>query len=256
MRIVIDHTNIYRIERQFKDFHKSAAPRVIRRTLNDLAFGMKGSGSKRGQIAVQAKKDFRYSRQANLFRVLTWVERASGYNTRNMRSWAGIAESPRRDELARRIAKHEDGEPIKHEFAPRAAARIGGDKASKVRRLIYTKKIDYFDATNLTGSQLIKSRIKASVKKTFIKYKSKKGDVYIAKGSGYKRNISESGSKGRNSIFKLTNLYKENEGKMVRIKKTPFIHRAAEREMKNLDKYFNNNARKEIIDNFERNLKK
>jgi len=219
---------------------KADLPVAVRSTLNSMAFKMKGAGSKRGQIDIQAEKDFDYRRNKTLFKVMTGVQKASGLTINRMQSKAGIVSRSGRTELAEGLAQQQKGGKLKKKATPTLKTRPGSNISKRVRRPSYLRNLNSIDATNKRGQKFIQAAIRAKKEKRTLLIKTKSGDTVVAKVRSIKR------ARGRIDV-RISWLYRYNQNNSITLGKSrPFINTAAKTVIVMMPKEFEKQARKRI----------
>lgn len=260
MVITIDITELESVERYFRDIPKVYA-RIVRNTLNDLAFDMKGRKGQPGTIEARSRTEFDHRRAKTFIRAMSGARRAKGNNISKMYSVAGIFERPGRTKVAEGLAKQEFAEDVKHEFTPLNKARVGDNEARRVKgKAQHSKMPDYIDVTNAEGAQKMKLLIFAAKRKTpvLVRGRRNKRD-YIAVPTGKLKKFSSGGrtrnkmarnarrGKTQNTRVELNFLYARNKGGIARLKKKrPFVMLAGKDTMKKFNVYFNYEVGKEV----------
>lgn len=178
MRIYVDVSSIEEYLDFFDGFHNSIAPRVVRNTLNDLAFTMKGGRGKTGTIEKRAKM-FDYQRSKTFIKSTTGVIKARGRSIDNMKSVAGVMKMSGKETVTERLAQQEKAGRLKRKYVPTQKARIGGNLNKKINKASKHGNLNgLIDVTN--RKRKIVSLIKAHRDRKPVLIKSKRGDTFLA----------------------------------------------------------------------------
>lgn len=233
----INTDEVVRFTATLEKLRKSALPNAIRGTLNDGAFDVKQK-----TMPAQAHADF-IKRSPNFFKANSSVDKATGFDVRNMRATIGFIESRLR--LGGNNYAVKDLEQQEHSgslggksFIPLDSARVNG-YASLVKpanRLSKILKSNIVIARN-TGP--------GSKKQQFVRA------IHKAGAGGY---VLGSNIKGENILwrvdsingpnrFSLTALYDYRGGRKVKVKDTGFMHISTLKSADKLNGFFQSQAR-------------
>lgn len=217
-----------------RDLGENAIPLATRKTLNDVAFDMKGTKGRTGGIERRSHSEFDYRRNKTFIKSLTGMEKAKGYDVNKMVAGAGIQGKSGKNQAAEGLAKQETGKDIKHKYAPLPKARISKSELKKVgRRNFHDNKGDYTDTTRMDQYSKMRAIYKARKSGGVVLVRTKRGRNVIGKPHGSK--------KGRN--IKMKWIYQQNKGGVANLKgKRPFVSRAAEDAIKKTEKFFKKNT--------------
>ncbi len=242
----INSDDFIKFTNKLEKMHRSNLPIAIRETLNNTAFKMKGFGSTKGQIGIQADKEFDYKRSKNLFKFMTGVQKAKGFDIGNMVSEAGIVKKSGKDELAEGLAQQQKGGKIKSGATPLNPSRTGKNVAKKVRKKSYLSRINTINLINKKGKEFVAGAIRAHKAGRDVLLKTKSGEQIIA-------TVKKIVKKRSGIQFKMAWLYRVNRSGTVKLqKKRPFINRAAVQVMKSGPKEFEKQANKRIKKDWEK----
>ena len=222
--------------------HKSAFPVAVRGTLNDAAFKTK-------KLVPKVAGSKFTTRQKSFFRAFSVVEKAEGFNLRNMRATAGI-NAAKGSEVAEGLEKQEFGGSIRgRKLIPMDTARTSKSHGKKVKKKNRFKNIADSSTVRIRGrgnKGTRKSRLVAR--------------VMVAKRLGASHMITNRGGKGtlfeisgvsqnirsRKLKFKLTPLYRYRNTKISRVTKTPFMQPSAKLASRKMLKFYEKNAEKQF----------
>ena len=264
MEITVDTKEYKALKDRFERMHKSVFPRIVRNTLNDLAFDMKGGKGRRGTIEARSRTEFEHVRSKTFIKSITGVNKATGYDINKMQSTAGVeAGIQNKTRAADGLAKQEDGTSIKHEWVPLNSARVGKNEKKGVKSRARHKNMpDYIDVTDLDPRIRIKVMLSAAKKKLPVLVKGRKnGKEYIARPTGILNVFRPKGKKALNKRAKTFNrrkekrnyraelefLYVRNKGGVANLKKRrKFVTKAGQDSIKKLDKFFTKHAKNEL----------
>lgn len=225
---------------------KADLPVAVRSTLNQLAFDMKGTSGKRGEIDKRAEMDFDYRRNKTLFKAITGVTKADGLNISNMESEAGIIKRSGMDEIAEGLADQQKGGTTKQKATPLSRSRTGRNIGKKVRKPAYLQNLDSIDLTGKKKQKFVTAAIRAAQKRRTVLIEGRGGTKLIARIRAFKR--------VDNSVdFRMDWLYRINANGNVSLKrKRPFVDRAADEVIKTLPQEFVRQAEKRITKAFQK----
>lgn len=233
--IEIDLSRLKLLKAALDDMGEKKFPLAIRRTLNDMAFDMKGYKGARGGMEKRADQGFKHKRSRTFIRAMTYAERATGYDVSKMSSGAGVIKKANKERAAEGLSRQETARDVKHGFTPLTDAR-SGNSARRVAPRFRHNKLNYVDLTKLRQHNIMKALILAQRVKKPVYIKSKNGNKsYIAKPIGRKVERFKNG----NSRVPLKFLYRRNEGGIAKLKeKVPFVQFAGMDAFKKFDHFF------------------
>lgn len=208
MKLDVNTDAAIQLTAKLERLHKSAFPSAVRNTLNDTAFEAK-------KIVPKIANEKMTIRQKNLFSRFTIVEKAKGFDVRNMASKVGIDGSTK-SKLADGLEKQETGGNVNsRKLIAHDKGRISGSYGKKLKSKNQFSKIG-----NIASS---KNRKKGS-KHIMIKKGSSKGTVFEVNGK------------------KLTPIFVYRKSKISKLKARPFMKPSAEKASKKLEGFYKNNA--------------
>lgn len=219
---------------------RAELPVAVRGTLNQMAFDMKGTSGKRGEIDKRAEKDFDYRRNKALFKVLTGVNKASGLDISKMESEAGIVNKSGLNKVAEGLAQQQKGGETKQGATPLSRSRTGKNIGRKVRKPSYLQNMDPIDARKRKKGRFNAAAVKAKRSRRAILINGRGGVGIVAMVRFIKR-------KKGNIEFRINWLHRINDsGKVELSKKRPFVNNAAKEVMKGMPQEFVKQAEKRI----------
>lgn len=247
MEIIIDTKDYQSIKERFEKMHSSIFPRIVRNTLNDLAFDMKGVKGQRGTIETRGSREFDYRRNPTFLKAMTGVNKATGRNISTMYSEAGVMERSGKDKAARGLAKQEEGGKIKHAFIPTTRSRISSNITKKVSsRNKHANLNRYIDLTSSPPVERAKLLWEAHRDKKPVLIRgrgARKNKTYLAMPYGRVKGFKKTGG----IRVPLKFIYIRSNGGFVHLrKKRPFVQTAGEITFKKVGKYFIKNVKKEL----------
>lgn len=228
--INIDAKDIIRLKKKLDDLSNNKFPIVVRESLNDLAFEMKGKGSMRGTIDKRSDSEFDYRRNKTFIKSVTGVNKAKGKDIDKMQSQSGVVDSSskQKDKAAERLSKQEQGGTLRHSFVPLRGARKSQMTKKPVRAAFRHKRLrGIVDLTNIPQNKVLGGLIVAS----------SMGSPVLIKGRGKRKNNKYLAFPGKrikqftNKKIKvpLTFLYLQIDDKTVNLsKKRQFVQKAGE----------------------------
>lgn len=203
MKLDVNTDAAIQLTAKLEKLHRSAFPSAVRNTLNDAAFETKKL------IPEKAKQNFTI-RQKNLFKVVSLVEKASGFNVNSMSSKIGIDGS--KGSLSEGLEKQETGGNLKgRKLFAHNMGRVSGSLAKKIKAKNQFKNI---------GST--KKRVAGS--KYFRINKGSKGTVFESVGK------------------KIVPIYNYRSNPNVTVKKQPFLKPSAEIAASKIADFYKKNA--------------
>lgn len=261
--IEIDTIGTERIRKHFDKVHQSVFPRIIRNTLNDLAFDMKGVKGRVGTIEARSRTEFDYVRSKSFIRGMVGVNKATGRTISKLESSAGIEKNRSgRTKAAMGLAAQEEGSSIDHEWVPLKSARKGKNENMTVKsKARHSKMPDYIDVTDLDPRVRIKVMLSAAKRRLPVLVKGRKnGREYIARPTG-KLNVFRPKKKTLNKRAKTFNrrkdkrnfraelefLYVRNQGGVADLKKKRlFVQKAGADSYKKVGNFFKKHVKNEL----------
>lgn len=195
---------------KLEKLHKSAFPNAVRFSLNDVAFEAKKL------VPQNADKNFTI-RQNNLFKRFVKVEKATGWDVKNMVSAVGVdANVPKGNKVAQGLATQETGGNIDgRKLTPHNLGRISGSYGKKVKAKNQFKNLDKIGTA--------KKRVS--------------GSKYFRIKNGSKETVFE-----RVSKTKIVPVYNVRQTKISRVKAKPFIAPSAIQASKQMERIYYKNA--------------
>lgn len=244
--IDIDSRELVRFTNKLEKLHRSDLPIAIRSTMDNLAFRMKGVGKTRGQIDIEAERSFDNRRNKKLFKAMTGVQKAKGFNIESMESKAGIISRSGRDQLAQGLADQQEGGNVKSAATPLDDSRINRQTRKKVRTSNYIQDLNPINITRNKGKRF-HQRIQQAIKNDrAITFKSRDGSIYVAEVNRLNRGQAK-------YRYSMKVFFRINPSKFVALKKKrPFVNNAARQVMKDLPREFEKEANKRIKRAFEK----
>jgi hypothetical protein len=206
MRLDVNTDASIKLTAKLEKLHRSAFPNAVRFTLNDAAFESKKL------IPEKASKEFTI-RQKNLFKKMSIVEKAKGWNINNMVSKVGIDGSM--GSLSDGLEKQETGGNLKgRKLTPHNLGRISGNYAKKLKVKNHFSKIDKIGTKN----------------------KREKGSKYFRIDKGNKGTVFEQQGK------KIVPIYNYRSNPISKLKKRPFLQPSALEAAKRMEQFYFKNA--------------
>lgn len=216
--------------------HRSAFPVAVRGTLNDAAFETKKN------VPKVANRKFT-TRQKSFFRAFSTVDKAKGFDLRNMRATSGI-NSAKGDEVAEGLEAQEFGGTIMgRKLIPMDSARTSNSHAKKLRKKNQFRQLGKTVRMRSTGGRgTRKSRFVASVMKA--NSLGAKNMIITTGGRGTLYRISgvSQSIRTRKIKFKMQALYHYRNTKFSRVQPSPFMEPSATLAAKKMDKFYKKQA--------------
>jgi len=245
--INIDSKEFVRFTNKLEKLGRADLPVAVRSTLNNLAFKMKGQGSERGQIDIEAQKSFENRRNKTLFKAMTGVDKAKGLNIESMASKAGIIKRSGRDKLAEGLAQQQEGGSVKSGSTPTNTSRVGKSLKRRVKAINKIKNLVPVNLSNNSGKRFHARANQAYRSKRAILFTARDGNKFIGK---IKR-VNKGDSSGYR--YEMDILYRINPSKHVKLtKKRPFVDNAAKQVMKTGPKEFEEQMNKRFKKHWEK----
>ena len=206
MKLDVNTGSAIQLTAKLEKLHKSAFPNAVRNTLNDVAFETKKL------IPKKAEGNFTI-RQKNLFKRMSLVEKAQGWNVNGMVSKVGLDGS--KGSLSDGLEKQETGGNLKgRKLIAHRMGRVSNSSAKKVK-----SKNQFKNIGNIGTS---KRRVKGS--KYFRIDKGSKGTVFEKVGK------------------RITPIYNYRSNPITKLKKQPFIEPSAKESIKQMEMLYKKNA--------------
>lgn len=206
MKLDVNTDSAIQLTAKLEKLHKSAFPSAVRNTLNDVAFETKKL------IPKKAEGNFTI-RQKNLFKRMSLVQKAQGWNVNGMSSKVGLDGS--KGSLSDGLEKQETGGNLQgRKLTPHNMGRISGNYAKKLKVKNQFSKIDKIGTS--------KRRVKGS--KYFRIDKGSKGTVFEKVGK------------------RITPIYNYRSNPITKLKKQPFIEPSAKESIKQMEMLYKKNA--------------
>jgi hypothetical protein len=231
---------------KLEKLHRSALPNAIRNTLNKAAFDVK-----QNTMPASAGKTFK-NRSPNFFKANSRVEMAKGFDIGSMKATIGFTSQNLKggnNYAVKELEEQEEGGAInKRSFIPMDVARAGGNNAQPVRpsnRLSSIKKI--VNPLNSKGKNSHQAFIKAAIyagKGGFVLGNNSRKTLFRIV-SIRKQKVRVFGRSSR-TIVKTQPLYSFEENRKVLVSATHFMRKASLRTSERIDKYYIEEANKQI----------
>lgn len=206
MKLNVNTDASIQLTAKLEKLHKSAFPSAVRNTLNDVAFETKKL------IPKKAEGNFTI-RQKNLFKRMSLVQKAQGWNVNGMSSKVGLDGS--KGSLSDGLEKQETGGNLQgRKLTPHNMGRISGNYAKKLKVKNQFSKIDKIGTS--------KRRVKGS--KYFRIDKGSKGTIFEKVGK------------------RIIPIYNYRSNPINKLKKQPFIEPSAKEAIKQMEMLYNKNA--------------
>jgi hypothetical protein len=264
MRIRVDTSAFFEMNKVFTKIEKSAFPLAVRQTLSDAAFYTKK------QTLLKVSNETFTIRQRNFFKANSRAEPAQGFDIDRMVATVGMWDQKltkingRHNYAVDELEQQEVGGDIDHKtFIPMTKARKGG-KGVVREKFRYSdigsaKDIIRAQKGSLTGrgragghaskkQQFIRAAIMAQKmgKSVFMGNKNpSKGSrtLFFINRLSIFSNIK---TRKRKLDIKVTPIYNVKKGRAIKVKKTDFMKRAALDASLQIDNFFMKNAHKQI----------
>lgn len=206
MRLDVNTDASIQLTAKLEKLHRSAFPSAVRNTLNDAAFETKKL------IPEKASSEFTI-RQKNLFKRMSIVQKANGWNVNNMVSKIGIDGS--KGSLSDGLEKQETGGNLEgRKLTPHNMGRISGNYAKKLK---------------------VKNQF-SKIGKIGTKNKKVKGSKYFRIDKGSKGTVFE------NLGNKIVPIYNYRSNPVSNLKKRPYIQPSALEASKRMEQIYFKNA--------------
>lgn len=245
MILDINSDDLVKFTNKLEKIGKYDLPVAVRGTLNETAFRMKGFGGRRGEIDIQAHKEFDHIRSKNLFKAMSGVTKARGNNISSMSSEAGIIKRSGRDKIAEGLAQQQEAGNVDTGATPTDKSRIGGSIGKKVRRKNYLKSVVPVNLMKNKGKRFMLRAVAAIKNKRAIMFKARSGITYVA-------NVKKM-NRGENVTPRLDMeiLYRINREPVKLRVKRPFVNKAAQVAGSRIPQEFLIQAKKRIDKRFK-----
>jgi hypothetical protein len=262
VKINID-TDAFKIyTNKLQKLHKSAYPVAIRETLNNLAFDLKTN-----TMLKYAKSTF-IERKKNFFKANSRVEKATGFNINDMGADVGFVSSGLHNESTNYAVR--DLEQQEHGGSIHGRSLIAMKKARSAsgvtkraftmdnlkNNIVKTKSIGRTNrGKNIGVMSDIKSKKQRFIHAAFIAKQQNKllmgnptnGNRTVFKVDELWGSTARQGLRSSRKLYlKLTPLFRVKKGRVVNVKHTDFMQRASLGEVINADKFFIENAMRQI----------
>lgn len=242
--IDIDSRELVKFTNKLESIGKYEVPVVVRQTLNELAFQMKGYSGREGMISKEAKTQFEHSRNKTLFKAFTGVQKSKGNNINSMSSRAGIIQRSGRERLAEGLAEQQEGGRLESPSTPLSTSRISKSISKKVRTKNYLNRLTPVDLRRNKGKRFVARANQAYKNGRAIIFTSKTGVDFVA-------NIKKVNRNG-DRLFNFVLLFRLNKDGVKLEKKRPFVNDAAIKMMPMGSKIFVEKANNRIKRKFEK----
>lgn len=218
--------------------HKSAFPSAVRNTLNDAAF------ETRKLLPTVGARQFKYQRNKSFLKTFSTVDKAKGFNVRQMHSIVGI-DATRDRQLAENLESQEFGGTVKGDkIVAHDDARTSQSKAKRVSRRNAKDKVKAHNATRAYKAHrgTRNSKFVSAVMSTA---KSGKKHMLLSNGSRgmiYEiKNVSQN-RKTRKINFKIKKLYSIRNKNTSNVKAVHFMRASANSASKGINEMYKKNA--------------
>jgi hypothetical protein len=229
MFLQYDGKEVLNFAHKLNNVHRSALPNAVRFTLSDAAFEVKKT------TLQQEAQDSFINRRPSFFKKFSGVQKATGWNIRNMEASVGMLIDPG-TQATQDIEVQETGGSItrKQIMLPGARVSKSGNKPVSSK---YKAIGGFKDRTAVTKKDYVKGAFAAENKKKpdHLRYKSDSGKGYIIEVSKITR------TKERLKI-KSKVLASFDPDRKLHINATPFVQRASMKTANRLTGLFKKNA--------------
>lgn len=245
--IDIDSRELVKFTNKLESIGKYEVPVVVRQTLNELAFQMKGYSGREGMISKEAKTQFEHSRNKTLFKAFTGVQKSKGNNINSMSSRAGIIQRSGRERLAEGLADHGKPGPIKSNVTPMSKSRVGNVIGRNVRKKYYLNKLVPVDLSKNKGKRFNVRAYQAYKNDRAIMFTGRTGDRFVAEITKINR------GDGHKYRYKMDVLFRINKSRIIKYTKEDyFLTIARDKMMLKGDNIFVEKANNRIKRKFEK----
>lgn len=250
--IKIDSSELKKYEKKLNDLHRSAFPNAVRSTLNDAAFLHKS------EISPTAAKSFDNTRNKSLFKKITGVDKATGWNIDQMKATSGINKrglSGKASRVADNIQGVNDGTKVKTtKLVPHLRNRYSQKLSGRVRKDGFKSDVDFFDATNGFKLSMRKTKNRAAAFRISMYYTLKSGKQAMLLKGGRKGKVDGmvyhinrfSSVKTKKSKYVATKLYSYKRNNESDVKQNDFIEQALKKPIQQIPNLFQKNAEYQI----------
>lgn len=241
MILNVNTAAVEKFTKSLEGMRKSALPVAIRTTLNSAAFDVKKTS-----MPQSAKKSF-VERKANFFKANSRVDMAIGFNIAQMKSVAGFI--PGNKAVEELQQQEEGGEIPDRSFIPMDTARTGGSNKRMIRanaRIAALKGKKVIDADKVSAKTAKQKFVRAAIKAyehnlLVLGNKNDNGKRTLSRINNIRFN-----KKRRKININRTPLYTYQKGKVVKVKATNFMKRAAHESGLKLPEFFIKAAERQI----------
>ncbi len=230
---IFDDSDIIKHTHRLDQLHRAALPNAIRFTLNNAAFETK-------KLIPQFADDNFINRKPNFFKRFSGVDQAKGFKIDKMEASVGMMINPQVP-ATEEIEVQETGGNVKRDKIMTLSSRVS-KKSKGVVRKKYRGKANPNNYVKATGKgNFSKGAANAASTDKLLKFKNESGITYIIEISSVMKNI-----KSRKLKIKSLVIATDVPSRTLNIKKRPFVKPASLEAGKNLNKYFRQNAAKQI----------
>lgn len=233
MQLNINSDGVVKWTAKLEKLHRSALPVAIREALNSAAFN-----TKQKTMPDEAEKSF-VNRSKNFFKANSRVEKATGFNVRQMKSTAGFISTNLKggnNYAVKDLEQQENGGNIERKsFVPLKEARQGNSMKKLVKsnaRLSNINKI--VDVRKISTRNKRKAFRLAAIE-------AGKGGFVLSGKKLWKINLVK-----RNNKINKTALYNFKKGRSINVKPTNFMKKASIESTLQLENYYIREAQKQI----------
>lgn len=235
MRLNINASAVVAYTNRLEKASKTAMPKAVARTLNDVAFDVK-----KNTLQKTTGKKFTI-RSKNFFRVYSRVNMASVGHISSMKSEIGMTEQGLKggnNYSVDNLEKQEKGGTITNRsLIPTRQAR-GGSDAKLVRQKDRLSSIRNAVRTSAQRGKNPRERWKRAA------VKAGKGGVVASERGLYR--INSLRRKGTTTIVKSRKLYSYEQNRKVRVRSTNFMRESSEWSHSKMEKFFIKNAERRL----------
>ena len=238
MKLNVNDKTVIDLTAKLEKMHKSAFPSAVRNTLNDAAF------ETRKLLPTVGARQFKYQRNKSFLKTFSTVDKAKGFNVKQMHSTVGI-DATRDRVLADNLESQEFGGTVKgNKIVAHDKSRVSGSKAKRVSRRNAKDKVKAHNATRSykahRGSR--NSKFVAAVMSTAESGKNHMLLNYGNRGMIYEiKNISQN-RKTRKINFKIKKLYSIRNKNTSNVKPVHFMRASSSAASKGINDMYKKNA--------------
>ena len=237
MKLNIDTNALVKYTNNLEKLSKTAMPRVVKETLNSLAFDVK-----KNTMPKSAKRFV--NREKNFFKANSTVQMAKGSNFSSLKAKVGFMSKDGKssDDSIENLEKQEHGGTVGgRKYIPVNSARTGKRNKKKVAKRNRLGEIGIGNIILAKNSEGKNDREKFT-KAVMV---AGKGGFVQSKTRVWRVDKVESSLKTRKLRVKLTGMYIVNDSKTVKIKKaTHFMKKATVKTSKKADEFYIKEAEK------------